>query len=104
MTWDELVIDHSALAAVCRRRGVRQLEAFGSFATGNAHSDSDIDLLVTFDPGHGVGLEFVALQQELATLLDRRVDLLTRDSLGASPNKYLRRFALSKTVPIHVSS
>jgi len=48
-------------------------------------------------PHAAIGLEFVALQQELAALVGRAVDLLTRESVERSPNKYFRRFALRRT-------
>lgn len=88
------------LAALCRRYRVARLEAFGSFATGGADESSDLDLLVTFEPAATPGLAFVALQQDLEALLGRRVDLLTRQSVEQSPNKYFRRFALRHTDPL----
>lgn len=93
----DLDLDRTALRDLCRRYRVARLEAFGSFATGEAREDSDLDLLVTFEPEAVVGLEFVALQQELEALLGRRVDLLTRRSVEQGPNKYFRRFALRHT-------
>jgi len=99
----DLRIDHDRLAACCHRYGVTRLEAFGSFATGEASPDSDLDLLVTFHPDAHVGLEFVALQQELEQVLGRPVDLLTRASVERSPNKYFRRFALRHTEPLYES-
>lgn len=97
-----LDVDLPSLAALCRRYSVVKLEAFGSIARGDAGSDSDVDLLVTYDAGHCGGLEFVALQQELEALLGRHVDLLTRASVEKSPNKYFRRFALRHTEPLYV--
>ena len=79
------------------RYQVARLEAFGSFVSGEAQPDSDLDILVTFEPGAAIGLEFVALQQEFEALFCRRVDLLTRQSVESSPNKYFRRFALNRT-------
>ncbi len=66
-------------------------------AAGDAGDRSDVDMLVTFAQGAAVGLEFVALQQELESILGRRMDLLTRESVECSPNKYFRRFALRHT-------
>ncbi len=99
----DLKLDHERLAACCRRYGVAQLETFGSFATGDARIESDLDILVTFKPGVRIGLEFVALQQELEELVGRRVDLLTRESVEHSPNKYFRRFALRHTELLYES-
>lgn len=99
----DLQIDDARLAECCRRYGVARLETFGSFATGDAEADSDLDILVTFKPDARIGLEFVALQQELEEIVGRPVDLLTRESVERSPNKYFRRFALSRTESLYES-
>lgn len=97
----DLAIDHDRLADLCKRYAVTRLEVFGSFTSGAAETGSDLDILVTFSPSAGIGLEFVALHQELEHLFGRTVDLLTRTSVERSPNKYFRRFALRKTEPIY---
>lgn len=94
MTVADLRLDHDRLGQVCRRHRVARLEVFGSFARGDAGPDSDVDILVSFEAGAEIGLEFVELRDELAALLGRSVDLLTRASVERSPNKYFRRFAL----------
>lgn len=101
MLVEDLKIDQGRLAELCARYRVARLEVFGSFVGGDAREDSDLDMLVTFDPESKVGLEFVALQQELESLFGRPVDLLTRPSVENSPNKYFRRFALRKTASIY---
>jgi predicted nucleotidyltransferase len=61
---------------------ITSLRLFGSLVRGEAGSNSDIDILVEFDPHARVGLfEFAQLQQRLSELLDRRVDLVTPDAL-----------------------
>jgi predicted nucleotidyltransferase len=98
---DDLHIDRGRLAAICAKYGVVKLEVFGSFVRGDAQSGSDLDILVTFEPGAQDGLEIVALQQEMELLFGRSVDLLTRSSVEHSPNKYFRRFATKRTEPIY---
>lgn len=100
MNLNNLNIDHSRLADICRRFHVVKLEAFGSFTRGDAGPDSDLDILATFEPGTRLGLQYVELQQELEALFRRPVDLLTRFAVEHSPNKYFRRFALRSTEPI----
>lgn len=97
MRLSDLKTDTDRLADICRRYHVVRLEAFGSFVSGEAREHSDLDILVTLEPGESGGLEFVALQQELESLFSRRVDLLTRQSVEHSANKYFRRFALRGT-------
>ena len=97
MRLSDLHIDTTGLADICRRYRVERLEVFGSFASGQAEADSDLDILVTFEAGATLGLEFVALQQELSEFLGRSVDLLTRASVERSANKYFRHYALRHT-------
>lgn len=97
----DLNIDSKRLAELCREYAVSRLEIFGSFGRGDAAPGSDMDLLVTFEPGAKIGLEIVALQQALEKLFGRPVDLLTRESVERSPNKYFKRYALRKTEPLY---
>jgi len=73
-----LSVDSDALAAFCRRHHIARLALFGSVLTDSFRSDSDVDVLVEFLPGHVPGLRFVTIERELAGLLEgRRVDLVT---------------------------
>jgi len=75
-------VDEEQLAAVCRRYQVRELSLFGSVARGEMRPDSDIDLLVEFLPDAAVGLlEHAGLMLELARLLGRKVDLVSKNGL-----------------------
>lgn len=76
--------DPHALAALCRRRHIRRLALFGSTLKGTARSDSDIDLLVEFEPDQEPGLLRLArIQAELSELLGgRAVDLRTAQDLS----------------------
>jgi hypothetical protein len=66
-----------ALADLCRRWRVRELSVFGSVARGSSRADSDVDLLVTFDPDAPWStLDIVDLRQELASLFGRNVGLV----------------------------
>ena len=53
---------------------------FGSTARGQAHADSDVDLLVDLEPGRTL-LDLVALRQEASALLGRPTDVVTVDML-----------------------
>jgi predicted nucleotidyltransferase len=103
MLLTDLSIDYERLAECCRRFGVARLETFGSFADGQAGPGSDLDILVTFRPHAEIGLQFVALHKELEGIVGRHVDLLTRESVERSPNKYFRRFALRRTELLYKS-
>jgi len=70
------------LEALCRRYKVRELSIFGSAIRADFRADSDIDLLVQFDPSARIGfLALAALQRELSDLLGRKVDLVPKDGL-----------------------
>ena len=86
-----------ALAALCRRYGVKRLEVFGSAARGVDFDPdrSDFDFLVEFEPRGGLAPrdQFFALAEALEQLLGRPVDLVERKALEASRN-YIRRRAI----------
>jgi predicted nucleotidyltransferase len=76
--------DVAALDALCRRHHIRRLSLFGSVLKGAARPDSDVDLLVEFEPGHEPGLLALAgIESALSALLGgRRVDLRTARDLS----------------------
>jgi predicted nucleotidyltransferase len=74
---ERITIDHEALAELCRRYHVARLSFFGSVLRGDFGPESDVDVLVEFLPGRTPGLAFFRLQDELARLFGRRVDLHT---------------------------
>src|SRR2546425_4795874 len=79
-----LTLDHKVLAQLCRRHGIRRLSLFGSALKGTARPDSDVDLLVEFEPSAVPGLlGMAAIEAELSGLLGgRRVDLRTAEELS----------------------
>jgi predicted nucleotidyltransferase len=78
----DIEVDGAQLADLCRRYQVRELAVFGSAARGEMRSDSDIDLLVEFLPTADVGLvEHAGLMLDLARLLGRKVDLVSKNAL-----------------------
>ena len=62
--------------------GVERLGLFGSFASNVANHESDIDLLVDFKASHKTFNNFMNLSFFLEDLLNRKVDLVTTDSLS----------------------
>lgn len=75
-------IDMDALAAICRRYHVRELSLFGSVLRDDFRKDSDIDVLVEFEPGAPIGLfEYVRFRDALASLFGREVDLVEKPGL-----------------------
>jgi len=76
--------DEEALASICRRYGIRRLSFFGSTLKGVDRPDSDVDLLVEFDPSAKPSLLTMArIELELSPLLGgRKVDLRTAHDLS----------------------
>jgi predicted nucleotidyltransferase len=76
--------DTAALAAACRRNCIRRLSLFGSTLKGTNRPDSDVDLLVEFEPGKEPGLLALAgIEAELSALAGGRpVDLRTPSDLS----------------------
>jgi len=70
-------IDRKKIADFCRKHHIRRLAFFGSVLRDDFRPDSDVDVLVEFEPGCVPGLAFFAIEQELSEILGRRVDLNT---------------------------
>jgi len=76
-------VDRQSIARFCRRDGIRRPSFFGSVLHDDFGPDSDVDVLVEFEPDAAVGLfEFVDLQQEMSEFVGREVDVHTPASLS----------------------
>ena len=77
--------DRESIDAFCRRNGVRRLAVFGSALRDDFTADSDVDLLVEFEPDRSVSLfDMARMEMELEELVvGHRVDLRTAGDLGA---------------------
>ena len=65
------------VADFCRQHHIRRLSVFGSALRQDFRPDSDVDLLVEFQPGHTPGWEIIDLEDELSNLFGgRRVDVV----------------------------
>jgi hypothetical protein len=89
-----------ALADFCRQRHIRRLALFGSVLRDDFRPDSDLDILVEYEPGHTPGFAFVDHQADLSALFDRKVDLHTPQSLGPS----IRPAVLREALTLHESA
>jgi predicted nucleotidyltransferase len=77
-----LDIPQEEITAFCRRHHIRRVALFGSVLRGDLGPDSDVDVLVEFDPNHIPGLALFAMQRELSQILGREVDLNTPQFLS----------------------
>jgi hypothetical protein len=77
-----VTIPKSEVEDFCRHHHIRRLSLFGSVLRDDFSDDSDIDVLVEFEPGHTPGFGFITLQDELSDLFGRTVDLNTPQCLS----------------------
>lgn len=82
MTRHGIQIPTDQIADWCRRHRIRKLSLLGSILRDDFRPDSDIDVLVEFEPGATPGFGFFGIQEELARMLGRKVDLNTPQCLS----------------------
>ena len=99
---NHLALPKDIIAQFCRRNHIRKLALFGSVLHDDFGPESDIDVLVEFEPGARIGFfELYDMEQELSSLFDgRKVDLNTPDCLS----KYFRDRVLSEAEVHYVKS
>ena len=88
----KIEIPTARIEEFCRQHHIRKLALFGSVLRDDFQANSDIDVLVEFEPGFAPGLEFFDLERELSGILGRNVDLNTAGFLS----KHFRERALSE--------
>jgi predicted nucleotidyltransferase len=90
----QLPIPQDKIDEFCRVHRIRELALFGSVLREDFRPDSDLDILVDFDPEAHHGLfSLVRMQSELKEILGRGVDLVERSAVESSRN-YIRRKAI----------
>ena len=88
------------IAAFCQRHHIRNLALFGSVLRDDFGPESDVDVLVEFEPDARVGYQrFFRLQDELTALFGREVDLFTPNSL----KPFARETALQSRTVIYAA-
>jgi uncharacterized protein len=76
-------IDPVSIAEFCHRHSIRKLAFFGSVLRDDFRPDSDVDVLVEFEPGSEPGLiALVSMEEELSEMLGRTADLRTPEDLS----------------------
>lgn len=77
-----LGVDASVIADFCARRQIVRMEIFGSAARGELRAESDVDIMLTFQPSAPWSLyDIVDMQDELARLFGRAVDIVESGSV-----------------------
>lgn len=96
-----LNITNTALADFCRRWRVTELAVFGSILRDDFGPDSDIDLLVTFEPDSPWSLfDIVTMKLEAEALFGRPIDIVSRRGVEQHTNPWAKHLILSTAKPI----
>ncbi len=95
MLTSDIQIPRVQLAEFCKRNHIQKLSLFGSIIRETFGPNSDVDVLVEFEPGHVPGLALIRMQDELAALLGgREVDLVTPKFLNRRVRDQIMREAV----------
>jgi len=84
-----------AILDIAHRYGAHDIRIFGSVARGDATEDSDLDIIVRFDPGRSL-LDHGGLIMDLRELLGVKVDVIDEDGM----RERFRRHALKEAIPL----
>ena len=95
-----ITLPASSINDFCQQWQIIELSLFGSILRDDFHANSDIDMLVTFEPNSHWGLlDHAQMQQELETKLARKVDLISKKAIENSSN-WIRRQEILSTAQV----
>ncbi len=94
----QIQIPHDQIAQFCQRNHIRRMSLFGSVIRDDFTPQSDVDILVEFQPGRTPGFAYFDMERDLSKMLGRKVDLNTPSELS----KYFRREVLAEAEEIYV--
>ena len=90
-----LKVKRNDILRLAAQHGARNVRIFGSFARGEAGPQSDLNILINFEPDRSL-LDHVALMQDLEDLLGRKVDVVSEKAL----HWYIRERVLKEAIPL----
>jgi len=90
-------IPASQIEQFCQKNHIQRLAFFGSVVRDDFGPQSDIDVLVEFEPGFTPGFDFFLMESELSQLLERKVDLQTIGFL----NPEIQRSVLAEVILVY---
>ena len=100
----QITLPMDAIRAFCERWKITEFAVFGSVLRDDFRPDSDIDVLVTFAPDARWSLfDIVHMQDELAAIVGRDVDLAEREAIEESPNYLLRKDILDSATVVYAA-
>ena len=99
-----ITIDRESIADFCRRWKITELALFGSVLRDDFRADSDVDILVTFSGDADWGLfDHALMEEELSSLLRRKVDLVSRRAVERSRNRIRKNAILAGAEQIYAA-
>jgi uncharacterized protein len=100
----KLDLPQKKIAEFCRKWRIKEFALFGSALGDEFRPDSDIDVLVTFAPNARWTLfDHVEMQEELRSILGRKVDLVSRHGIERSRNQIRRQAILESARVIYAA-
>jgi len=99
-----ILISQDQIEKFCRKHRIKALALFGSVLRNDFRPDSDVDVLVEFEPDTRPRFyELLDMQAELSAILGRKVDLVEKRLVERSENYIRRRNILSQVEPVYVA-
>jgi predicted nucleotidyltransferase len=100
----KIKVSKAKIAKFCKRWNVSEFAIFGSALSADFRPDSDVDVLVSFDPqAHVTLFDMVHMQDELKAIFGREVDLVSKRGVMSSRNYLRRKNILESAQVIHVA-
>ncbi|WOF16794.1 nucleotidyltransferase [Methanoplanus sp. FWC-SCC4] len=97
-------IPESKVREFCKKWNIREFYIFGSYLSDNFSDESDIDIVVYFNPGDEPSLiTFIKIEEEIEEILGRKVDLITKNALISGRNQIIKDSILNSMVPVYVT-
>ncbi len=100
----KIKVPRAKIAEFCKRWNISEFAIFGSALRADFRSDSDVDVLVSFNPQANLSLfDMVHMQDELSAIFGRDVDLISKRGLENSRNYLRRKMILDSAEVVHVT-
>src|SRR5712692_3511361 len=101
MTAHGINLNSEAIRDFCARWRIKELSVFGSILRDDFRPDSDVDFLADFDEDAEWGIcDHMDMEEELGTIVGRKVDLVGRSAIEASRNRFYKKEILSTAEPV----
>ena len=104
MKQPQIEIPLDKIEEYCRKWKIKEFALLGSVLREDFRPDSDVDVLVTFEPDAGITFDnLVEMQEEIEKIFGRKVDLIERKLVERSENYIRRRHILQSLEPVYVA-